>query len=553
MKYTPVDIETTGLDFNRNKILGVALKDRYYDRTNGEVFTFPEQASFHNGKFDVKFLNKEAQDNRWIKAYAFDTKLAASVLINRPDSLSLADLAQYYLQIPSWKDETNKIFKKKDWFKDPKNVALVRERGIVDLKVTGDLTERLLKELEREGTKNFFFNYIMPAARMLAEVEYRGMTVDSNAFDQKLADINQKIVEIEKPLTAWAGREINWKSPKQIIPLLKEKGYNPVYYDYKKKARVESSGDPCLSQFLPDKNIEMILEHRGLVKLRGYIEGWKESAFEGRIHCSYNMANVRTGRLSCSEPNLQQVPRNKDIRRLFIPRAGKKFVIADLSQIEVRVVAHYSGDENLLKVFKDKLDFYGDIAVRILGANCHPNEVKTKYPEQRQIAKVIGLSILYGIGPAKLSDFIKIQTKKYISKEDCRLIIEDYFKAYPGLLEFRKYVERKVYAGELLTTHYGRKFKIDPERVFSTGVNTLVQSTASDCLLFAQLEIDDRLVKLGITAPVVALIHDEVIREASPEDAPKVIEITEQVLKNQGFKCPIELEAVIGNSWGDKG
>lgn len=597
--YSACDIETTGLDFNRNEILGVAVNEKFYEE--GEQFAAPESLSFHNGKFDIKFLTKRF-GNEWIKRYHFDTLLASSILIDKPASLALDAVAEHYLGVPSWKDETNQLFKRKNWVEllrnDPATYAKVKARAIKDLEVTKQLTTELLARLERENLTSFFFHKIMPAARMLAEVEYLGIGFNDEAATQKLVDINQKIEVLEKELSAWAktgphclsfeilsakntsdsyvinknyrrsnkyaqwsivrekatfdpAKEINWSSPKQVIRALMAKGIEPLHYDYVKKVRIHSSADPALSQF-DDPNVKKLLEHRSLVKLKGYIEGWKEAAYNGRIHCSYNMANTRTGRLSCSEPNLQQVPRDKSVRSLFVPSQGKVFVIADYAQIEPRVVAHYSQDEALQEVFTSKLDFYGSIAVRVLGAACKPNEVKEKFPQLRQVAKVIGLSILYGIGPAKLSDFIKLQTGIEISKDDCKGIIDEYFRSYPGLLEFRKYIERKVYANHTLTTHYGRKFKIDPERVFATGVNTIVQSTASDALLFSQVEINRRLEKAGIKAPVVALIHDEVIREADPKDIDAVKKIMSDVMLNQGFNCPLEVEIAVGDSWAAK-
>jgi DNA polymerase I-like protein with 3'-5' exonuclease and polymerase domains len=213
---------------------------------------------------------------------------------------------------------------------------------------------------------------------------------------------------------------------------------------------------------------------------------------------------------------------------------------------------HYSGEENLKEVFVSGLDFYGDIANKVLGIDCPPNEMKKRYPEERFLGKEIGLSVLYGIGAAKLSTMIKKRVCKVIDEQDCKQIIKNYFKAYPKFLEFRKYLEKKINDKEVLQTVYGRQFKIDPKKAFSTGVNSIVQSTASDACLFSQLTIAKKLVELNIDAQLVGLIHDECIYECEPKEAQKVGEIVEQVMTSQPFNCPLKVEWTVAESWGGK-
>jgi len=549
IKYISVDIETTNLSFNTGRILGIGVGESF--NTESKAIP-PLPATAHNGKFEAKWLRKANIPFDW----AFDTLLAASILIDRPIDLDLASVAQHYLGMESWKSDTDKLFKKKNWVQlleaDPKLQAALRERNIYDLKATAQLTEVLQQRLEKEGMTKFFYEKIMPAARMLADVEYRGMRIDIDATRQKLVDIDQQLVNIKARLDKWAAQEINWNSPAQLKVFLRNKGYNLFIYDFKKRQMVESTGVDSLERLLPNDNIQLLLDYRGATKLKGFLEGWLEDQYEGRLFPSYNIANTRTGRLSCSSPNLQQVPRDKSIRSLFIPSDRKVFVIGDFAQVEVRVAAHYTEDEILLQVFEDNIDFYGSIAVNVLGVNCAPNEVKTKFPDARKTAKEIGLSVLYGIGAQKLSSLLTKRTGKEWTKDQGALIIKNYFKAYPGLLRFRKYVEDKVMRGELLYTKYGRRFSIDPEKVFSTGTNTVIQSSASDACLFSQLDVDAELKRLGIEAPLVAIIHDEVIRECAPEHAQQVGELMEKIMCAQDLKCGLKLDWTIGKSWGDK-
>lgn len=553
MKFTAIDIETTGFSFKTDRILGIGQKDEYLVDPAWKALTYLPNATAHNGKFEAKFLRANNIPFSW----CFDTLLAASILINRPEDLDLATVAKYYLGMEPWKSETDKLFKKKNWValleKSPELQEALKQRNLYDLKSTAALTEVLLHHLEKEDSTKFFFDKIMPAARLLADCEYRGMRIDVPATEMKLADIEQEISRLLVRLGEWsAPQEINWNSPIQVKAFLTGRGYDLWVYDYKEKKMVESTGKEALERLLPNEKIELLLDYKAAVKMRGFLKGWLEDQIDGRIYPSYNLASTRTGRLSCSNPNFQQVPRDPTIRALFIPSPEKVFVIADYAQIEPRIAAHYTRDEALTQVFAQGLDFYGSIAVNVLGVQCHPNDVKRLFPNERKVAKEIGLSILYGIGAQKLSSIIKKRTGRVFSEAECRKIIKDYFKAYPRLLDFRKYVEGKVYNGEILTTAYGRKFQIDPDKVFSTGVNTVVQSTASDACLFSQLEIERQLEEAKINAPLVAIIHDEIIRECAPEHAETVGRIMEEVMTNQGFECPLKLDWAVGKNWSDK-
>lgn len=552
--FLPVDIETTSLDFNRGRILGVGYGNTY---TTTDVASTPYPFNFpctaHNGRFETKWLRKAHTPFNW----QFDTLLATSILIDRPQDLDLASVAEYYLGTESWKSDTDKLFKKKNWVQlleaSPELQKALADRNVFDLEATSKLTNVLQQRLEAEKMEEFFYEKLMPAARMLADVEYRGMRIDIEGTKRKLIEIDNLISEHLIKLNRWAHPvELNWNSPIQVKELLNRKGYNLWIYDFKKRTMVESTGVEALEKLLPNANIQLLLDYKKASKLKGFLGGWLEDHFEGRLYPSYNLANTRTGRLSCSAPNLQQVPRDKSIRSLFIPSEGMKYVIGDFAQIEVRVAAHYTDDTALLKVFEDKLDFYGSIANNVLGVQCHPNEVKIRFSHERRVAKEIGLSVLYGIGAPKLASLLTRRTGTVFTKEDTKKIIDNYFGAHPSLLDFRRYVEQKVLNGEILRTKYGRQFKINPKKVFSTAVNTVVQSTASDACLFSQLEVDKRLGALGIYAPLVAIIHDEIIRECEPQDAQKVGEIMEEVMCNQGFICPLKLDWVIANNWGDK-
>ncbi len=544
----PLDIETTGLNFNTGRILGTGIGSTFHKKPIAPI----GPVTCQNGRFEVKWLKKAGIEIDW----AFDSLLAASILLDRPADLDLGTLASYYLGQKDWKADTDKLFKKKDWVQkleaDPALFRTLAKRNLADLRATKKLTTVLDRKLREEGMSEFFYEKLMPAARMMAETEYIGMGLDVEATKKELVQVEEQILQLEKELLKWAGCEINFNSPKQLLELLKSKGYKMWIWDFKSRGLKESTGVDALENLLPNENISKLLEYRGAQKLKGYLKSWLEEQFEGQIHASFNLASTRTGRLSSSTPNLQQVPRESAARKLFIPPKGMKFVIGDFAQIEPRLAAHFSKDEALLTVFKNQEDFYGSIAVRVLGVECAPNDVKKLYPDMRRVSKEIGLSILYGIGAGKLISLIKKKAGVVFTEHQGKQIIRDYFRAYPGLLEFRQYVIGKIERGETLHTPFGRQFRIDPSKAFSTGINTVCQSTASDACLFPQLEVDKELKKLDIYAPLILLCHDEAVRWAKPEEAQKVGEVMEKIMINQPFDCPLKFEWAIGNSWGDK-
>src|SRR5271165_6597969 len=191
-------------------------------------------ATAHNGRFEMKFMRQAGLSFDW----QMDTLLAASILIDRPQKLDLASVAQHYLGMESWKSDTDKLFKKKNWVQlleaDPKLQQALAERNVYDLKATTQLTEVLLERLEKEGMTKFFFEKLMPAARLLADVEYRGMRIDLDATMHKKHLVESDITKLHTGLIRWLGN-INFNSPMQLKAALKEKGYDLWIYDFKTK------------------------------------------------------------------------------------------------------------------------------------------------------------------------------------------------------------------------------------------------------------------------------------------------------------------------------
>ena len=346
--------------------------------------------------------------------------------------------------------------------------------------------------------------------------------------------------------------EFNWNSPTQVLYALKEIGIEPLRYDFKERIHKESSASEVLEEYTDrGRFIPGLLRLRTAEKQASMLQSYKEleNTKTHRLHGSFNITSTATGRLSSSKPNMQNQDRSPAIRSLFVPTPGKVLIIGDLAQIEVRVAAHYSQDPKLMEMFFKEEDFYGKIATEVLGTQCTPNEVKKRFPEDRAVAKVIGLSILYGTGAKRLQSAIKRGAGRDYSEQHCRAIIKDYFKNFEGLKELQKRIERAIIEKGYLTNLFGRKLYIKPEDSFMHGANYLLQSTASDFMLFTQLRLDDT------KSDLIALVHDELIRECTPESVDSVITECKQAVEESGlsWRVPMKLDIKACNNWGEKG
>jgi DNA polymerase-1 len=316
----------------------------------------------------------------------------------------------------------------------------------------------------------------------------------------------------------------------------------------------KESADATVLTLSKGKNpiIDQLLVLRKLKKKAKSIEGYIEDVKrDGKIHCNFNCSNVRTGRLSSSGPNLQQVDRGTDIRELFIADEGSSLVIGDMAQIEVRMAAHYSKDATLMAMFEREEDFYGTIAVEVLNSAFLPNEVKEKDPVKRKVAKVIGLSILYGVGPNKLKNFIKEQGGVDFSHTEIRQIINKYFERFSGLKQLQMGVHRKCETTGTLLNLYKRTIDISKADIFMKGVNSLLQSSASDLLLFKQLEVEEK----APWAKLLLVVHDEFVIQCPKGREEELIGIIRPIMENVvdiGFRVPLKTDISYGKDWSCK-
>ena len=419
--------------------------------------------------------------------------------------------------------------------------------------VIAKLEQKTIEDLKKVKTLELFNNIEMPLVPILANMQYNGMLVDKQELSNFGDILKQQINEITKSIYTLAGEEFNINSHQQLGKILFEKLKLPVY----KKTKNGYTTDVEVLEKLKGKHpiIEKILEYRTLTKLNStYVEGLIPYIDEHthRIHSSFHQTITATGRISSTEPNLQNIPTRaelgKQIRKAFKPAEGYVYIDADYSQIELRVLAHISKDENMIYAFKHGEDIHKQVASRILNI---PIEEVTK--EQRSSAKAVNFGIVYGISDYGLANQIGVSNKQ--AKE----YINQYLEKYSGIKHFMDSVVESAKEKGYVETLFGRRRYI-PEiksnnymvRQFGSRVamNTPIQGTAADIMKIAMINVYNKLKEENIDAKIVLQIHDELLLEVSNKDK----EEAKQILKNcmekaAKLEIPLEVELSEGNSW----
>lgn len=620
---TDAERKEAALDYFKGEILGLAywspsqqgyitqlpaIKEKLIEFKNSKA-----NLILQNGRFDQKWLMYKT--GVWL-ACTFDTLIAASLLKLRPQSLSLQSLANFYLGLSPWKDDAMYDDMAKA---NQKDVAAL---AIYDCEVTYKLAKRITQQLREEDLYEFFHTFQMPLVNMLAKLEYTGFQINLEELQAQFEEANkthavlvqqmrekyaaleeayrdylgkktqdewqeerkEKIKEAEEKYGADPTRlakrtsqidailtrrlekarkeEINYSSPAQMLWLLKHLGLECRDYTGK-----ETTGAAVLESLAGQHPfVDDLLKTREVEKLLGYYQKWKELVKpDGRIHAQYNadQSRIRTGRLSSSNPNMQQVPKGKP-RELFVAPANHCLVIIDYAQIEPRVVAQLSQDENLINGFMEGHDFYSVLIKGVLNLKQSVEEIHAtaKDTPYRNLGKVVGLSVLYGIGPSKLAVTLKNATKKEdIDFKKAREIIDNYFNAFPGLLELRTKVARSIESRGYVRNIFGRHVYVDAGDAGHLGVNSLVQSSASDLCLSSQIVLRKRLSKLKMQVRLVHLVHDEVIYEVPIGAEEEFLQVAKESMTSNVLETvkiggewvvPLEVEAKVGPTWAAK-
>ena len=481
----------------------------------------------------------------------FDAGVAAYLLNPLKDSYDADDLARDYLEqtVPSRADLLGKTPLSEAFETMPeKAAAFVARAAYTAYCVHGILEERLAGT----GMKQLFYEIEMPVIYSLYHMEEEGIAVrreELKAYGEKL---KEQIARLEQEIWADTGCEFNINSPRQLGEVLFEKMKLP---GGKKTKTGYSTAADVLEKLAPDYPvIRKILDYRQVTKLKStYADGL--AAFireDGRIHGTFNQTITATGRISSTEPNLQNIPvrmeLGREIRRLFVPREGCVLVDADYSQIELRVLAHMSGDEHLIEAYRKAEDIHAITASEVFHVPL--SEVT---PLLRRNAKAVNFGIVYGISAFGLSEDLSISRKEALE------YINRYFETYP---EVKKFLDHQVETAKetgYVTTMFGRRRPIPElkstnfmQRSFGERVamNSPIQGTAADIIKIAMIRVDRRLRDEGLSSRLVLQVHDELLVEAPEEETEQVKRILDEEMRGAAkLRVALEIDMKTGKSW----
>ena len=554
----PLKAELVGISFAVDK------KEAWYVPFNGSIppakvlgalkplFENPEKSFYgHNVKYDLHLLRNYGIV---IKNLSFDTILASYILNaherrHNLDHLSLALFEKVKIPI-------HDLIKKGKKQISMREVPLekIADYACEDADYTVRLKHRFQKELEERGLQKVFYEIELPLVPVLADMERNGIFLDAPQLEKLQGKVASELKGLQETILEMAGEEFNLNSPKQLSHILFEKmGIRPP----RKTETGFSTDADVLEQLQWDFPIaKKLLEWRSLEKLRStYIEKLPAeiSPRDGRIHCNFNQTVAATGRLSCQDPNLQNIPvrteLGREIRAAFRPeKAGWSYLSADYSQIELRLLAHLSEDQSLIDAFLNHQDIHARTAADVMGVAL---DQVTK--EMRHHAKAVNFGILYGQGEYGLSQELGI------SRQAAAHFIQRYFARFPGVKLFIQKCKDEAKRTGRATTLTGRE-RLIPEINSKNGqirqaaerlaVNTPLQGTAADLIKLAMLQIDRKLKERQTRGFMVLQIHDELIFEIPDEEIPFFKDIIPKYMQSVfELKVPLVADVLVGKNW----
>ena len=530
--YINVDISDKEL-----KSFAVSINGKVYVSTDADLFkSLLKNVEYKKYTRGSKALFAYADSNGFeINSLEFDTELAAYLLNPSEKDYSDEHLCMIYdVTLPATEDEDKKQYRA--------------------LAVYDKLCAKLKNEIEANEQQKLLSDIEIPLAKVLAKMENVGFAVDRQGIADYGEMLTAQIKELESSIYEAAGGEFNINSPKQLGKVVCEELGLPV----KKKTKSGYSTNAEVLESLRYEHpiVDMVLRYRALAKLNStYCEGLlKVIADDGRIHSSFNQTETRTGRISSTEPNLQNIPvrteLGREMRKFFCAKDGWLLVDADYSQIELRVLAHISGDKNMIEAFKNNDDIHAITASQVFNM---PLNMVT--PLMRSRAKAVNFGIVYGIGAFSLGKDIGV------SMREASQYIKSYLAHYSGVDEYMHRVVERAKLDGYVETMFGRRRYL-PElstgkammRAFGERVarNMPIQGTAADIIKIAMVRVDERLKKENMRSRLILQVHDELIVEAPGDEAEKAAKILQEEMENAvTLSVPLTADAAIGKTWYD--
>ena len=505
-----------------------------------------------NSKYDIEVLKNYGIE---VKAPLWDTMIA-HYLINPGRENNMDYMAETLLKYQTIHIE-ELIGPKGPRQKNMRDLSPteIRDYAAEDADITLRLKNVLEPKLKEVGAEELFHNIEMPLVPILADMEYTGVKLDTKALDEVRLTFNERMIQLEKEIYELAGQEFNISSPRQVGDILFGK-LQIIEKAKKTKTGQYQTSEEVLQQ-LSSKHpiVEKILIYRGLKKLIGtYVDALPKliNPRTGHIHTSFNQCVTTTGRLSSSDPNLQNIPvrgeDGKEIRKTIIPEEGQEFFSADYSQIELRVMASMSGDENMIEAFTSDADIHAATSAKIFHK---PIEEVTK--DERAKAKRANFGIIYGISVFGLAQNMGID------RAEAKALIDGYFETFPGVQKFMEdskiRVSEKGYAE---TLYHRRRYLPDINSHNGTvravaernAINAPIQGTAADIIKIAMIRVSRRMKEEGLKSKMILQVHDELNFSVLPEEKFHVKQIVLEEMQNAAtLRVPLIADCGWGSNW----
>ncbi|WP_332820713.1 DNA polymerase I [Pseudomonas sp.] len=575
------DTETTGLDAQKAQLVGLS-----FAVTAGEAAYIPLAHSYmgvpaqldrdqvlaalkpiledprkakvgQHAKYDINIL-ANASTPIAVQGVAFDTMLESYVLDSTATRHDMDSLALKYLDHSTIRFEDIAGKGAKQLTFDQIALELAGPYAAEDADVTLRLHQALWAKLEAEPSLARVLREIeMPLVPVLARIERQGALVDAKLLGQHSVELGDKLVALERQAFDIAGEEFNLSSPKQLGVILYEKLGLPII---SKTAKGQASTAEAVLAELAEQDFELpkvLMQYRTLSKLKStYTDRLPEqiNPRTGRIHTSYHQAVAATGRLSSSDPNLQNIPirtaEGRRIRQAFVAPAGYKLLAADYSQIELRIMAHLAQDEGLLDAFRHDRDVHRATAAEVFGV-----PLDAVSGDQRRSAKAINFGLIYGMSAFGLAKQIGCDRKQ------AQAYIDVYFARYPGVLAYMERTREQAAEQGYVETLFGRRLYLPEIRSSNQGlrkgaertaINAPMQGTAADIIKRAMIAVDNWLSESGLDAKVILQVHDELVLEVREDLLEQVRERIKQLMSGAAeLAVPLLVEVGVGDNWDE--
>ena len=563
------DTETTGFDIFNDRIVGLSLavepfKAWYVPFLEKDT---PEYAEIVRPLFEDEKIAKIGQNIKFdlmvlrrlgitIRGRMYDTMIL-HYLLDPESRHNMNALAEKYLNYKPIEIETLIGKGSKQLTMDLENVERVKEYAAEDADVTLQLKQALYPMIEQIGLQHLYFEIEEPMIAVLADIEMAGVRIDSEALAVYAVELNRKLAELEAAIRTEAGEpNLNINSARQLGEVLFGKMRIAEKPKMTKTKQFCTDEDYLQSFARKHRIVDLILEYRGVKKLLStYVEALPQlvNRSTGRIHTSFNQAVTATGRLSSTNPNLQNIPVRDDmgrrIRKAFIPSDDDHLLLsADYSQVELRLMAHLSGDESLIAAFEHGEDIHAATAAKLFNKTL--DEVTS---EERRRAKTANFGIIYGISAFGLSQRLEIPRKE--AKE----IIDGYFASYPGVKKYMDNVVEKAKEEGFVSTIFGRRRYLNDiasHNAIARGlaernaVNAPIQGSAADIMKIAMINVHRRFAAEGIRSRVILQVHDELVVDMLRSEQERVTAIVTECMESAAqLKVRLIADAGVGGNW----